>query len=392
MLASSPVRVLLAEPSLFLRQRLVAALGTQPDIQIVADCGDGRAVLTHHAQEPPDVFVLAAGLGLVDGLQVLVQIMRERPRPVIIMGQGTDEASPLAVTALELGAVAFVRKDARAMLDHAELAADLAHEIRRAARVRVVRSAAPPLPVRPPAPAPVASALATLSKPAVPVLGPTAPPRPSDEAGRGFPVVAIGSSTGGPATLLFMAKIWGARPLPAMLVAQHLPAGFTAELARQWAELTPATEVREARGGDVPRPGLVLICPGGCHMELDTFGRVRIAPAVAADGRGPWVPSADRLLRGVAAAFGPRARAFVLSGMGDDGMQGVRVIVGAGGAAWAQDAPSCAVDGMPAAARATGLVQTRTPAQLAALIADFAAPALAAFPAVAVRPALEAFV
>jgi chemotaxis signal transduction protein len=198
--------------------------------------------------------------------------------------------------------------------------------------VRVVRSARLPA-----APAPV---------PAAPPAALPEPIAPDDTAS----VVLIGCSTGGPAALLQLARQWRGCALPPIVVAQHLPAEFTAELARQMAAHLGAP-VREAVPGDRPRPGLVLIVPGGCNMELDASGAARLSQAGPSDR---WVPSVDRLFESAAMALGARAHAVVSTGMGNDGTAGAAAVRRAGGTVWAQDEETSIIDGMPRSVREAG--------------------------------------
>ncbi len=344
-----PLRVVLAESSSFMRRRLVAALEAAGDVRVVAAVGDGEEALARTAELEPDVVVLEINLPRVDGLVVIARIMRHRPLPIVATGDQARPEAPAGRAALEAGAVDLAPRPPGVLLDSEEFSADLLFRVRRAARVRVVRSGQ--------------AARSTAS------TAPWAPPVVWNAPGDPFPVVVLAASTGGPALVMELAARWADSPLPAMLVAQHLPANFTAEFARLWQEVCPAAEIREAQPGDFPRPGLVLVAPGGQNLELTAAGAVRLAP-----GRSetPWLPSADRLFTTAAEAFGTRVRAFVLTGMGDDGAAGVRAVARAGGLAWAQDAASCVVDGMPAAARATGHALARTPDEIAALIAGLA--------------------
>ncbi|MEY2877919.1 MAG: Chemotaxis response regulator protein-glutamate methylesterase of group 1 operon [Verrucomicrobiota bacterium] len=337
-----------------MRRRLTEAFAAAGDLAVVAAVADGEEALARAAGLTPDVLALEISLPRVDGLVVIERLMRHQPRPIVAMGEHARPDATAGRAALAAGAVELAARPAGVLLDSAEFCAEVIAKVRRAARVRVVRTAG------------IAVAAPAVASASAPVANWTPPPAWSGSA-EAFPIVVIASSTGGPAALTQLARRWGARPLPALLVAQHLPAGFTAELARQLQSLCPAVEIREAREGDAPRPGLVLIAPGGFNLELAPRGVARLTRAGLDT---PWVPSADRLFATAAEAFGTRVRAFVLTGMGDDGAAGVRAVVRAGGLAWAQDADSCVVDGMPAAARATGSAPARTLDEIAALVLE----------------------
>jgi len=173
--------------------------------------------------------------------------------------------------------------------------------------------------------------------------------------------VAIGASTGGPAALR---QVLAALPgdLPAgIVIVQHMPPGFTGPLAQRLNELA-ALEVREAEEGDAVRPGLVLIAPAGQQMFLERqAGVVQVRLADNAGFATLFKPSADTLFLSVARACGPRSLAVILTGMGNDGLQGLRAIKDRGGLVIAQDEGTSVVYGMPRAAAEAGLADRVLP-------------------------------
>lgn len=189
--------------------------------------------------------------------------------------------------------------------------------------------------------------------------GVTAPGRASRHPA--IEVVAIGTSTGGPAALR---QVLAALPgdLPAgVVIAQHMPPGFTGPLARRLNELSPL-EVREAKEGDVVRAGLALIAPAGRQMFLERrAGTVQVRLADDAGFATLFKPSADALFLSVARAYGPRSLAVILTGMGNDGLQGLRAIKDHGGLVIAQDEGTSVVYGMPRAAVEAGLADRVLP-------------------------------
>ena len=330
----APLRVLVVDDSSFMQRRMTELLQRDGDLVVVGTARDGVDAIRRAAELGPDVITMDIHMPRMDGLLAIEHIMRTQPRPIVVVSSFVRSGSAAAIAALEHGAVELVQKPSEAgiSLDLAQVAEDLLRKVRTAARVRVVRSARLPA-----APAPV---------PAAPPATIAEHTEPDDTAS----VVLIGCSTGGPAALLQLSRQWRGCALPPIVVAQHLPAEFTAELARQMSAHLGAP-VREAVPGDRPRPGLVLIVPGGCNMELDAGVAARLSRADSSDR---WVPSVDRLFESAAMALGARAHAIILTGMGNDGTAGAAAVRRAGGTVWAQDEETSIIDGMPRSVREAG--------------------------------------
>ena len=194
-----------------------------------------------------------------------------------------------------------------------------------------------PAPVASPAPArttPIASRGAAASTPAS-----AAPKR------KAYKLVAIGTSTGGPVALQrVLTQLPGNFPAPIVLV-QHMPAAFTKAFAERLDKLCRIS-VKEAEDGDILRPGLALLAPGGKQMMIDGRGAVRILPG---DERLNYKPCVDITFGSAAKSFGDKVLAVVLTGMGADGREGARMLKQGGSQVWAQDEASCVIYGMPMA-------------------------------------------
>jgi two-component system chemotaxis response regulator CheB len=175
------------------------------------------------------------------------------------------------------------------------------------------------------------------------------------EPARAPGVVVIGSSTGGPAALM---QIFGAFPEASacpFLVAQHMPEDFTRGFAERLDRLTPFRAV-EARGGERPAPGTILVAPGGSHLELEGSGDGVFTRVVPHRGNDKYTPSVDRLFESAAKCYGGDVLAVVLTGMGDDGRKGVRAVKNAGGTVIAESEETAVIFGMPQQAIRTGVV------------------------------------
>jgi two-component system, chemotaxis family, protein-glutamate methylesterase/glutaminase len=329
------IRVLVVDDSAVMRKLLSALLSRDPEVEVVATALDGEVALRKVAHLRPDVVTLDLEMPGMDGIDVLREIMRRSPVPVVIVSAHTQREAAASVTAMALGAVDVVAKPRHAAGAGLEaMAAELLAKLKAVAGRKWRRPA---------------------------VL--SSPRRHAGGHGSGLArrVVAIGVSTGGPAALSYLLPRLPADLKAAVVVVQHMPeGGFTEMLARRLSQGC-SLDVREARDGDALRDGQVLVAPGGRHV------RVRCGPqgALALVGGGEPVsghrPSADVLFQSVAAEFGPRGTGVLLTGMGEDGAAGLQAIRAALGQTLAQDEESSVVFGMPRAAIARGAVQQVLP-------------------------------
>jgi two-component system chemotaxis response regulator CheB len=315
--------VLVVDDSAFMRKLVGELVDACDGFRVVGTARDGRHALAKVRELDPDVVTLDIEMPELDGLETLGEIMRIAPRPVVILSAGSADSTALTIRALELGAVDFVQKPSGPIsLDLSAVRDRLYDALRAAACVNLqgVQALASRQPQR---------SLVNL--------------RAAHAAER---VVLIASSTGGPGAL---ATVLPALPRDldaAVLVVQHMPPGFTRSLAQRLDTLS-ALSVREAADGDRLAHGVVYLAPGGTHMRIVTDA---VGSRVALDG-GPTVwgvrPSADPLFASAVAAFGPRVVAAVLTGMGRDGADGLRMVRDAGGLGIVQDRDSSVVYGMP---------------------------------------------
>jgi two-component system chemotaxis response regulator CheB len=323
--------VLVVDDSAFMRKVLVKMLEPYEDIEVVATAMDGVFALEKLERARPDVVTLDLEMPRMDGRAALQHIVEEFQLPVILVSAHTSKGARETFDALAAGAVDFVTKPEHIFttpLD--DLSHDLVQKIRAAARAKVRKPASR---------APETKTKATAE---------TSTTAASD-------VIAIAVSTGGPNALsLLLAAL--RVDLPAgVLVVQHMPEGFTAQFAERLARHS-LVSVREATDNEVVTAGTVLIAPGGRHMEIArSSGQlvVRLNGNSAVRGHRP---SADVLFRSVARWVGPRAVGVILTGMGEDGAEGMQAIHDAGGHTIAQDEASSVVHGMPRAAIERGVV------------------------------------
>lgn len=326
------IKVLIVDDSAAVRQALIGVLSTAPDIEVVGTAGDPYAAAERMRDVLPDVIFLDIEMPRMDGLTFLRKIMAQRPIPVVICSTLTEEGSQAFAEALEAGAVDVITKPklatAQGLADAQMRIVDVA---RAAAHARVGTRRRPAPPVRVEKKLTADAVIAPPSARAAPILA--------------DPLICIGASTGG--TEAIREVLTG---LPAstagIVIVQHMPEYFTGAFARRLNSLCAVT-VKEAADGDPVLAGQALIAPGNRHMMVVRTGRTyRVAIK-----DGPHVsrhrPSVDVLFRSAAQAAGSNAIGVILTGMGDDGAQGLLEMRQAGAATIAQDEESCVVYGMP---------------------------------------------
>jgi len=320
------IRVLVVDDSALMRKLIPAILARDSSIEVVGTAMDGAFALKKIEELQPDVVTLDLEMPRMDGMETLRLIMLRAPVPVILFSTHSKEGGYATFKALALGAVDFVTKPKDAAAGRLEEIAD-----QLIAKIKVAKRASgrklPP---------------AIVDDQPVKKKGTRAPLPPRR-------VIAIGISTGGPNALQFVLSQIPADFQSTIVIVQHMPEGFTEMFAKRLDECC-ALEVHEARSGDLLLAGRVLICPGNRHMMVRRMPRGDMA--VLSDG--PPVnghrPSADVLFHSVAQEFALTAVGVLMTGMGDDGSEGLGAIKAAGGMTIAQSEDTCVVSGMPRAA------------------------------------------
>lgn len=330
-MTASPVRVLVVDDSPAVRDAICAMLAEDSRIVVVGTAGDGVEAIERAAALAPDVLTIDVGMPALDGISAIDVIMAQSPTRIVVVASVDDaNRDDLCFRAIGAGALELVAKPSNRDLDDFEAwGARLRQTVCLMAEVPVVRRSSGHIPV-----------LGSLPRPASPARS-----RPVDAFG-------IVASTGGPSAIARILRALPASLSFPVLVVQHITEGFAAGLAR-WMHSTCALPVDRAEDGVECQPGHVYVAPDGRHLEVTSTRagrlRTRLVP-----GTGGHVPSGDRLLHSLARALGPRAGAVVLTGMGEDGADGLLAVRRAGGVAWAQDEASSTVYGMPRAALERG--------------------------------------
>jgi two-component system, chemotaxis family, protein-glutamate methylesterase/glutaminase len=332
-------RVLIVDDSAFMRKVLETIFNADDQLQVAGHAKDGREAVAMAESMKPDVITMDINMPHMDGLQATAQIMTTNPKPIVIVSSESKEGAASTLKALELGAIEFVAKPSSGIdLDMQSVKDDLLRKVRMAAKVRVVRTAS-----RVALTVQGSNGSAATTRP-IPSPVRTTPVIPADQR---FPVVVLGASTGGPATVMRLAPGF-TRDFPAaVFLVQHMPAAFTTQYAAQLAEFT-SIRVKEAENGEAVQPGTLYICPGAQHLRVSPTGRIQLD---GASGRiGGYLPNIDVTMETVAAYAGAMSIGVVLTGMGNDGAIGAKAIKSAGGIVIAQDEATSVIFGMPAEA------------------------------------------
>ncbi|WP_350598701.1 chemotaxis response regulator protein-glutamate methylesterase [Pseudomonas sp. 65/3-MNA-CIBAN-0223] len=351
------VKVLVVDDSGFFRRRVSEILSADPNIQVVGTATNGKEAIDQALALKPDVITMDYEMPMMDGITAVRHIMQRCPTPVLMFSSLTHEGARVTLDALDAGAVDFLPKNFEDISRNPDkvkqLLCEKIHTLSRSNRRAGAYSAPAPVaaPVAAPAPAPSSVGSYSSSAPARPAPAPIASrapaPAPSSPAPKrkGYKLVAIGTSTGGPVALQrVLTQLPANFPAPIVLV-QHMPAAFTKAFAERLDKLC-RIHVKEAEDGDILRPGLALLAPGGKQMMIDGRGAVKILPG---DERLNYKPCVDITFGSAAKSYGDKVLAVVLTGMGADGREGARLLKQGGSTIWAQDEASCVIYGMPMA-------------------------------------------
>jgi two-component system, chemotaxis family, protein-glutamate methylesterase/glutaminase len=332
-MTTKKIKVLCVDDSALIRSLMTEIINSQPDMTVVATASDPLIARDLVKQHNPDVMTLDVEMPRMDGLEFLEKLMRLRPMPVVMVSSLTERGSEAALRALELGAIDFVTKPRLGIRDGLLAYTDLiVGKIRIAAAARI-------LPAKRAANASNPSAITEVPLLRSPLL--------STEK-----LIIVGASTGGTEAIRELLQ-----PLPpdspGILIAQHMPAGFTNSFAQRLNGLCRVA-VTEAVHGERILPGHAYIAPGGFHLSLARSGANYVAQVDQEPPVNRHRPSIDVLFDSAARHAGKNAIGVILTGMGRDGAEGLLRMHRAGAYTLAQDEASCVVFGMPREAIALG--------------------------------------
>lgn len=330
----SRIRVAVVDDSPFIRKALSWMLAEEPDLQLVGTAARGEELLSNLQHWRADLIILDLAMPGMGGLATLEEILIRRPTPVIILSDNLRQGVPLAVDALHSGALDFIDKRDLSLVDFDALRKVLVGRIRQLTgggrKPAVLDAETPREPTRTRAP----------SRHRLPAL------------------LLIGASTGGPPAVERVLRDLGPGLRCPVLIAQHMPPGFTRAFAARLSSHLPL-EVREAADGEILLPGVAYVAPGGFHTLVENR-RHRLTSRLSPTA-DKVQPSVDVLFTSAAVALGSRTVAALLTGMGDDGAQGMAELARAGSHTIAQDEASSAIFGMPRAAIDAGAVRETLP-------------------------------
>jgi two-component system chemotaxis response regulator CheB len=338
------IRVLIVDDSLFMRAAIARALAGGP-FDVVGQAKDGADAIAQIGRLAPDVVTMDFNMPGITGADAVRLIMQQRPTPVVMFSAHTRQGAKETFDALAAGAVDFLTKPAgEVSTDLSRIADELIRKLVAASQARL-RVAAPPAPL----PGRTSGSFGALRGSPGASSSWSAIPTPSGGLPR-LCVIAI--STGGPAALSELVPALPPDLRLAIVIVQHMPAGFTGALAERL-DAASRVSVQEAQAGDRPLAGSVLIAPGDHHLEFDDRGAVALTDGPLVNG---CRPAADVTMMSAARVYGRRALAVVMTGMGKDGAAGALAIKRADGKTLAQDQATSVIYGMPRAAIDAGAI------------------------------------
>lgn len=357
--AADSIRVMLVDDSAVVRGLVTRILEGEAGIQVVASVGNGQMALASLERNEIDVVILDIEMPVMDGLTALPKLLQIDPGLKIIMQSTlTLKGADVSLRAMEMGAADYIPKptSTKDLAGGQDFKAELVGKIRalgqaRRSSTRPARPGGPPAtrPAMPPAPRAPSS------------LHPAGPPQLRSNTPEPPDVIAIGSSTGGPQALFTVLGTMKAGTVrQPILITQHMPATFTTILAEHISRVS-GWEAREGQDGEVIHGGRVYIAPGDFHMVVETKGTDKVLRLNKNPPENFCRPAVDPMLRSIAAAYGKRVLACILTGMGADGMKGGQAVVASGGSVIAQDEGTSVVWGMPGAAASAGICSAVLP-------------------------------
>jgi two-component system chemotaxis response regulator CheB len=330
------IRVLVVDDSLFMRAAIAKTLAHGP-FDVVGQAKNGREALDLAVKLQPDVITMDFNMPGMNGAETVRALMQQRPTPVVMFSAHTRQGAKETFDALAAGAVDFVTKPAgEVSVDLSKISDELMRKLVAAAAARPRATALPSPPSRP--------------------SGPITIPRTTLTGG--LPrLCCIAISTGGPAALTELIPALPVDLRLAIVIVQHMPAGFTGPLAERL-NASSRIAVREAQDGDRPLAGAVLIAPGDRHLEFDDRGMVTLTAGPPVNG---CRPAADVTMLSAVKIYGRRTLGLVMTGMGKDGAAGALAIKRAEGKTCAQDQQTSVIYGMPKAAIDAGAIDEVLP-------------------------------
>lgn len=357
---STPIRVMLVDDSAVVRGLVTRILEAEAGIQIAASVGNGQMALAALERNEIDVVILDIEMPVMDGMTALPKLLQADPGLKIIMQSTlTLKGADISMRALEMGAADYIPKPTATK----DLAGGVEFKAELVGKIRALGMARHRSPNRAPRPAgaPALRPVAPITPHAKVAIHPAGPLQLRTHAAEYPDIIAIGSSTGGPQALFTLLGIMRAGTVTQpILITQHMPATFTTILAEHISRVS-GWEAREGQDGEIIKGGRVYIAPGDFHMVVETKGTDKVIRLNKNPPENFCRPAVDPMLRSIAAAYGKRVLACILTGMGSDGLKGGQAVVASGGTMIAQDEGTSVVWGMPGAVATAGICSAVMP-------------------------------
>ncbi|OGW05388.1 MAG: chemotaxis response regulator protein-glutamate methylesterase [Nitrospinae bacterium RIFCSPLOWO2_01_FULL_39_10] len=339
---AQPIKVLIVDDSAFMRKALSSMLESDSEIKVIGTARDGMEGIEKIPQLKPDIVTLDIEMPRMNGLEALRIIMEKMPLPVLMVSSLTEDGAKATLDALSLGAIDFIPKDLHDLsLNIVKIRDHLIEKIKTIARKK--HKFKPPSEIE--------------KKVVTPII-----PRVSwTQSTRKANIVAIGTSTGGPKALQEVLPLLPKDFPIGGVIVQHMPPAFIGPFAQRLNQLSQV-EVKEATAGDIIKPGLFLIAPGGYHMHVIRRKPTEVGIELTKEPADSLHrPSVDEMMLSVAKVFPGNSIGVILTGMGQDGLEGIRAIKAVNGRTIAEAESTCIVYGMPRAIVDNGLADKITP-------------------------------
>lgn len=313
------IKVMVVDDSLFMRQIFKNTIEENDDLKVIATASNGARALKKLKNIKPDVITMDVEMPEKNGLETLKEIVKlEHPIPTIMISAMSGRET--VMKALDLGAFDFIPKpDGSVSMNIDEISKSLILKIRAAAKMEPKD----PLKIKP--------------------ITPYKNKMSRKKSKKDFPIIAIGTSSGGPKALKAILPVIPTDLPAAMLIVQHMPAGFTTSFANRLNQES-AISIKEATEGDKIRPGLALLAPGNYHMQIDKQGKIVLDQRATKWGVRPCV---DYMMASTSKHFKDRVIGVILTGMGSDGAEGMKAIKKHNGFGIVEDRSTALVYGMP---------------------------------------------
>ena len=347
-------RILIVDDSTFFRRRIKQILEEDAELEVVGEAKNGQEALTLVASLRPDVVTMDIEMPVMNGITAVKRIMASNPVPIIMFSSLTQEGAQATLDALDAGALDFLPKKFEDIaLNRKEAILMFQNRVKALCGRKTFGS----------------SYFSRISSPSFRSAKLQAPKNKTKDANKvvtntssnpirsgHYACLAIGASTGGPVALQkILTDLPSDFPIPVVMV-QHMPGSFTQAFAKRLHDLCDVT-VKEAANGDILKPGVCYLAPGGKHMAIE--GRVGNARVVLYEPEqhpdAAYKPSIDVMFDSLAQVYSGNVIAIILTGMGADGREGCRTLKARGAKIWAQDKQSCVVYGMPQAVTVTNI-------------------------------------